>query len=73
MRLALRSAFFLISLSGCLVDHVERRAPAASKRERDSIIGASRIPGAQGVGGALRVSDSAGSRRAQEDSTVAGP
>jgi hypothetical protein len=35
---------------------------------RDSVIGASQLPGAQGVRGALRVSDSAASRRAREDS-----
>jgi hypothetical protein len=72
MRLALASGFLLLSLSGCLVDHVERRAPA-SERERDSIIGASRLPGAQGVGGALRVSDSARARVTREDSIVTEP
>jgi hypothetical protein len=40
----------------------------ATERERDSVIGASQLPGAQGVRGALRVSDSATARRAREDS-----
>jgi hypothetical protein len=39
-----------------------------TERERDSAIGASALPGAQGVRGALRVSDSADARRAREDS-----
>jgi len=47
------------------------RAPtqrASTERERDSIIGESRLPGASGVRGALRVSDSAVSRNARIDS-----
>lgn len=45
-------------------------APAAvrSERERDSVIGQSRLPGAGGVRGSLRAGDSALSRRALEDS-----
>jgi hypothetical protein len=42
--------------------------PAASERERDSVIGASRLPGASGVRGALRVSDSAAARNTRIDS-----
>ncbi len=38
-----------------------------SQRQRDSMIGASQLPGAQGVRGALRVSDSAAVRRERED------
>lgn len=41
---------------------------AATERERDSVIGASRLPGATGVRGALRVSDSAAARNARIDS-----
>src|SRR6476646_4299782 len=42
--------------------------PARNVRERDSVIGASRLPGATGVRGALRVSDSADARNARIDS-----
>lgn len=42
--------------------------PPEGERARDSVIGASRLPGAGGVGGALRASDSADARRAREDS-----
>jgi hypothetical protein len=41
---------------------------ATSQRERDSILGASRLPGAQGVRGALGASDSAAARNARLDS-----
>jgi hypothetical protein len=48
----------------------ERSAPARSERERDSVIGASQLPGAQGVRGALRAQDSAAARNAQYDSVA---
>lgn len=47
------------------------RHPPADERARDSVIGASGLPGARGVGSALRVSDSAVARRAREDSIAA--
>ena len=46
----------------------ESSADTLTRRQRDSIIGESRLPGAGGVRGALRVSDSAAARRAREDS-----
>jgi hypothetical protein len=58
----------VLMLIGCAADHAERRAPAASERQRDSTIGASQLPGAEGVRRALRATDSAASRRALEDS-----
>jgi hypothetical protein len=60
---------YLLALSvavGCGSEHAERQEPR-SQRQRDSAIGASRLPGAQGVGGALKAADSAASRRAQEE------
>lgn len=38
-------------------------APPPGERERDSRIGTSQLPGAQGVRGALRAGDSAAARR----------
>jgi hypothetical protein len=38
------------------------------ERERDSVLGQSRLPGAQGVQGALDASDSAAARSARMDS-----
>jgi hypothetical protein len=40
----------------------------ATERQRDSVIGASKLPGASGVRGALRVQDSAAARNARIDS-----
>lgn len=45
----------------------------ASERERDSVLGASRLPGATGVRGALRAQDSAAARNARRDSVVSQP
>ena len=62
----------VLMVSGCSGSHDgARRSP--TERERDSAIGASRIPGAQGVSRALRASDSANSRRALEDSIAREP
>ena len=44
-----------------------------TQRERDSIIGASKLPNAAGVRGALKVSDSATARRQLEDSIAKAP
>ncbi len=44
-----------------------------TQRQRDSVIGASRLPGAQGVRGALKVSDSAAARREQEAAAAQEP
>ena len=41
---------------------------SGTQRERDSVLGASKLPGAQGVRGALRASDSAAARNARLDS-----
>jgi hypothetical protein len=42
-----------------------------TERERDSVIGQSKLPGARGVQGALGVSDSARARNAAVDSLAA--
>jgi hypothetical protein len=44
-----------------------------TERERDSIIGASRLPGATGVRGALRAQDSAAAQNARLDSVANQP
>jgi hypothetical protein len=72
MRLSLLWIAVPIAFVACRADPADRRAPA-TERERDSVIGASRLPGAKGVQGALRASDSADSRRAREDSIAREP
>ena len=49
------------------------RTPASSgdtltRRQRDSVLGASRLPGAQGIRGALRAQDTAAAQNARADS-----
>jgi len=63
----------LLLTLGCPGERADSHPPDAEGRARDSVIGASRLPGATGVRGALRASDSAVSRRAQEDSVHAEP
>ena len=60
------SVLFLLLMEGCPAGGDDARRPSA--RERDSVIGASRLPGAAGVRGALRVADSAAARNTRLDS-----
>ena len=57
----------LVALAGCGGGE-ETPRQEMSQRERDSVIGQSNLPGAQGVRGALEVTDSAAARRRLEDS-----
>jgi hypothetical protein len=72
MRLILLLAGGMVILSACGGGDESNRA-TATDRQRDSVIGASRLPGAQGVGRALQATDSASSRRALEDSIAREP
>lgn len=60
----------LAVVTGCAARDDAKPAAQKTERERDSVLGASKIPGASGVGAALRVSDSAAARRAREDSAA---
>jgi hypothetical protein len=44
-----------------------------TERERDSVLGASRLPGATGVRGALRVQDTAAAQNSRLDSVANQP
>lgn len=63
-----------LALVGCPGDHGASRSPgdSLSTRQRDSVIGASGLPGARGVRKALEVSDSARARSRRIDS-IGGP
>lgn len=64
------AALLLLSLPACMKDR-EKGAAAEklkSQRERDSVLAQSKIPGATGVGRAMTVADSAGSRVQLQDS-----
>lgn len=56
---------FLLA-AACTSDHKQGRP--TTQRERDSVLGASKLPGAQGVRGALKAADSATARNARLDS-----
>ena len=56
------------TLAGCTDRKKESDTrPPPTRRERDSMIGESRLPGAQGVRGALRAADSAAARQKRID------
>jgi hypothetical protein len=56
------------AILGCEPKDNSAARAAHSQRERDSILGASQLPGARGVRGALDASDSAEARKARLDS-----
>jgi hypothetical protein len=75
MRHALILMISLVFAAGCSGESEPAAEPAAdsiTQRQRDSIIGESRLPGAQGVRGALEASDAAKSRAATIDSLSGG-
>lgn len=65
----------LIVASACGPKQEAPAPPRTPEQQRavDSTIGASALPGARGVQGALRASDSAAARRAQLDSIAKAP
>jgi hypothetical protein len=70
-RTGLPALLVVISFAGCtLKSDREGSKHLRSERERDSILGASQLPGARGVRGALGVSDSAAARNARLDSVA---
>jgi hypothetical protein len=73
-RACLAALLLLNSIAGCAPkqDGEGGKRPR-SERERDSVLGASRLPGARGVRGALGASDSAAARNARLDSVANQP
>jgi len=69
--MATRPCVFLlaVALSACGGGNGQADRPdTLTRRQRDSVIGASSLPGAQGVRGALRAQDSVAARNARLDS-----
>ncbi len=68
MRTATIVACLLVGALGCGEgkERVGAQPDTLTQRQRDSLLGASPLPGAQGVRGALDASDSAAARRARE-------
>jgi hypothetical protein len=65
-------AGFLL-LAGCGGKSTSSRAEHPAARVQESALAKSRLPGAGGVGAALRLSDSADARRKREDSISNAP
>jgi hypothetical protein len=70
MRALVIGALLLTGVLSCGQSDSTARRDALTKRERDSMLGASQLPGAQGVRGALKASDSAAARREREDAAA---
>jgi hypothetical protein len=66
------SALVTLSVVGCGESHTDERA-TLTRREKDSILGASKIPGARGVKRAMTSADSASARQARLDSAEREP
>lgn len=62
------AALLLGALAACTRDKGAATEKLQSQRERDSVLGQSKIPGATGVGKAMTVADSAGGRVKLQDS-----
>ena len=71
----MRVALLAVSLLGTGCGHPDPPLDQdpASVRARESTLAKSKLPGAAGVGAALRVSDSATARRARESEATADP
>ena len=70
MRHLALSALLLIGVLSCGSNDSTARRDSLTQRERDSMLGASQLPGAQGVRGALKASDSVAARREREDAAA---
>jgi hypothetical protein len=72
MKLVLALLFVVACSSGQPDSAQQVNRDTLTQRQRDSILAQSKIPGARGVGTAMRVADST-SARAQATDTVGGP
>jgi hypothetical protein len=69
----IRSLVLVTCITGCSgsePDGAAGTADALTQSQRDSIIGASALPGAGGVRGALQVADTAAARQSAVDSLL---
>ena len=73
--LGFAAAFVITFLIACANDSDAPPPPRTAEQQRaiDSTIGASKLPGAKGVQGALNAADSAAARAAQLDSLSKAP
>jgi hypothetical protein len=62
--------YWMVGVVWLVVACSSSKPPARTERERDSTLAQSRLPGAKGVGAALKASDSAAARAARLDSVA---
>ena len=62
----IRIILLCLLAAACTSD--SKQAGRPTQRERDSVLGASKLPGAHGVRGALKAADSAAARNTRLDS-----
>lgn len=67
----MKTLLLVLLVAGCASKPAAPAADSLTRHQKDSIIGQSRLPGAQGVNGALRLEDSAAARRASEQAVSA--
>lgn len=67
-----RVPLVLLLTSAACSSHQDSKRPV-TEQERDSVLGASRLPGATGVRGAMRAQDSAAAQNARLDSVASQP
>jgi hypothetical protein len=73
MHVLARSILITAVLAGCSADADDRpdgTSDGLTRAQRDSVIGASRLPGAGGVRRALEIGDTAAARQAITDSLL---
>lgn len=68
-----RVLLLLLLVAGCASRDSAARRDTLTTRARESALAKSRLPGATGIGAALRVADSADARRKLEDSLAQKP
>ncbi|MCR4341649.1 MAG: hypothetical protein NUW01_17375 [Gemmatimonadaceae bacterium] len=63
----------MLALAACQSDEAPESRTDLTKRQADSAIGASGLPGAQGITRAMNAADSAAARNARLDSAASEP
>ena len=66
-------SFTVLALAGCARDNTDQNKRELTQREKDSILGASQIPGAKAVNRAMTSADSATARALRLDSAQKEP
>lgn len=69
----MKRLLLLLFITACTAKPATPAPDTLTRRQRDSVIGASRLPGAGGVRSATRLADSAAARRVREQAASETP